>query len=177
MARNAILTTRNRQGSVVETNLVLENISQDLSLEMESTQLHKGIAHKPVRVQERFLDFTVLYSVRNEAQMNRLAEIIRDHHFYVLEQNEYEPMVLQHLARNRTYTGLIEDTDKGVERFTALYRRSYRMRLITDETTLWSLVTQGAKYTPIRDDNRLGWLPFSRLDDAHDVDAGKRDDS
>jgi hypothetical protein len=128
--RNATLTTLSKSGGSVATGLWIDSISTGLELQLSTSQLQFGAVHRPVRLSEQYLDFQIVYSLKNHAAVEAFSDRIRDHWIQNLTVADWPtPMSLIYYSTGRVYLGMVEAADKGDTKFQSLYRRQYRMRL------------------------------------------------
>ena len=115
---NAQLVTVDRNGNPVTTNLWLETFATDLNLEINQSQLKNGLAYRPIRIQQRYVNFTAIYAARPKPQPNSNAltrqdfidtiQRIIDHWVYTLNQDTWTPMFLTYYGANKMWQGTIE---------------------------------------------------------------------
>ncbi len=102
-----------------------------MSLQFSSSQLQRGTVHRPIRVQERTLDFSVAYPKQRYEEMEELSKRIQRHYVYALGSNSPAAMTLYYWALDRHWDGFIEQVERGDQRFKSAYTRQFRMRLIS----------------------------------------------
>lgn len=124
---NAILQTRSTQGQTQRMRLNISSFETGLQLQMTSSQLQTGVAHRPIRKQEQYLTFTIDWSLQRFAEMEHFMDHIRQHFRYSLASPSR--MTFYYLPIDRSWDGIIDGVQRSAERFKAMYTRTYRMRL------------------------------------------------
>lgn len=123
---NASLSTVNTRGERVRTPIWITTFQMDLQLEMQSAQLRKGMSHRPIRTQERYVEFGVTWNA-GRSDRGLFHKRIREHQDWCLN-HAIESMVLNYKVLG-SFRGLIENTPDGAERFVPTYKDTYRFRV------------------------------------------------
>lgn len=139
MAGNATITTLDGNGSLVTTDLWLQSVQSSSDVEFDDNQVHRGMSFRPIRRLEMFLDFTAVWSLANYNLMDNFQEALRTHYQQIIAGNS-TPMTLNYcgtdyVQNNLVYQGWVERADKIYPRFEDIFVRSYRMNILSPETT------------------------------------------
>lgn len=144
MAKNTLIHTRDLSGEFTYTEVNISSFSVGADLQMDSIQLHDGVAHQPIRVSERYLTFTIDWPLHRQAEQDAFVENIRNHHRRSLTNPSV--MIFNYIPEGIVYRGIIDAVQKSVDKSTIVYKRTYRMRLFTNRPKISSVAAQLSDY-------------------------------
>ena len=147
MAGNASLTTQGLNGSVT-TELWLQSIETSTDMEFDDNQVKRGMAFRPIRRSEMFINFSAIWSLQRFGEMDDFQEKIRQH-FLLIAAGNQDFMTLSYYANKKVYYGWIDSVQKQYIRFQNVFIRNYRMNILLPNAEINSaVVTQSAGFTP-----------------------------
>lgn len=132
MAGNALLTIQGPDGPST-TELWLQSIQTNSTLQFDDNQVKNGISYRPIRRAEQFIDFTAIWSLENFLQMDAFQDQLRQSQ--TLISVDQTPMQLIYPANDLVYYGWIEDVQKEYIRFQNVFVRFYRMNILLPDKT------------------------------------------
>jgi hypothetical protein len=145
---NALLTTQSIDGNDIKTFLWMEQFATDLNLQLDSVQVKKGLTHRPIRLSERFLNFTTLWTVAQRQEYLDFIEKIKNHWARNLNEDRPTPMKLQYYGANKTWLGFIENASVGYAVPDVILRYSFQMRILPVQTDRISIVQGSSPIAP-----------------------------
>jgi len=148
------------------TPLWLQSVQTSSTLQFDETQLKSGVSYIPIRRNEQFLIFSVVWPLRRFNEMEDFSFSIRQHYNANLNQSQLVPMTLIYYKNNLTFRGWIRQAQRGAIRFQDLYTRTFQMELIMP-TNGQAASTQTQSYSSFAPTNKVqeeygtGWYNIS----------------
>lgn len=167
---NSILTLKNKNGEDVDYKLWIDDFTSDLNMEIDITQLRSGYSYRPIRVQERTLTFTTIWSLANRPKYEELVEAIREHWAYNFNELLPTPAHFTYFGANKTFSGFILNAERRYAVPDTLLSFSFDMKLINSRLNQYvSEVSIYSYYIPRPDNIKVngidGWYAISDLID------------
>lgn len=177
---NALLTTASRGGIPVQSYLWLSSLFTDLNLSLDSAQTKSGVTHRPIRIQSRYVSFTVLFSVKNRPKFELLNQRIRDHWVYNLNGTGAiaKPMTLHCFTIGKVYQGFIGEEVIGHAWNQVIYAPQFTMSILGNtDVTPAQIIGDPEPFVPHRGDvggySDWEWYSVSE-EDAWDLGGSGR---
>lgn len=126
---NALLESRSRSGGLQRMKINISSFDVGLNLQVDTAQLQYGAVHRPIRVSEQMLSFSIDWSVQRKKEEEHFMRHILDHHKRSLISPS--PMTLHYYGINRTFRGIIDGVQRSAQVTDVLKRKTYRMRLFS----------------------------------------------
>ena len=164
---NAILTTIDQDGKEIQNYLWIDAFNSDLNMQINISQLKKGLTYRPVRLQERILTFNTIWNVKDRPQYIKLLDNIRNHWAANLNENIPTPNKLTYFGANKTWIGFILNGSQTHAITDVILRYTFNMKLITKQNEGQTDVTGLAPFMPTADDiTNFGseWMTKSELE-------------
>lgn len=150
---NSILTLKNRDGRSVDFKLWINDFTTDLNMEIDTTQLKAGLSYRPIRIQERILTFTTIWSLANRPKYEALVEAIREHWAYNLNELIPTPARFTYFGANKTFQGFILNASRSYAVPDTLLSYSFDMKLMNMRVNEYSSQVSVYSYYVPRPDN------------------------
>lgn len=165
---NAILTLKDKNGESVNHKLWIDDFTSDLNMEIDITQLRSGYSFRPIRVQERVLTFTTIWSLANRPKYEALVEAIRAHWAYNFNELNPTPAYFTYFGANKTFAGFILNAERSYAVPDTLLSYSFDMKLMTSKINQYqSEVSVYSYYLPRPDNIKIdgidGWYAITDL--------------
>lgn len=165
---NSILTLKNKVGENVDYPLWINDFSTDLNMEIDMSQLRSGYTYRPIRIQERTITFTTIWSLANRPKYEKLVEAIRNHWAYNLNELVPTPAYFTYFGANKTYAGFILNAQRSYAVPDTVLSYTFDMKLMnTKGMDNAATVSQYSYYVPHPSDIELtgieGWYSQSEL--------------
>lgn len=168
---NSILTLKDKNGQSVNHKLWINDFTSDLNMEIDTTQLRSGYSYRPIRIQERVLTFTTIWSLANRPKYEALVEAIREHWAYNFNELVPTPAYFTYFGANKTFAGFILNAERSYAVPDTLLSYSFDMKLMTSNVNEYvSEVSMYSYYIPRPDSIKIngidGWYAGTDLLDV-----------
>lgn len=127
---NSVLTLKSKDGQSVDYYLWINDFSSDLNMQLDIAQLRAGNTYRPIRIQERILTFTTIWSLANRPLYEQLVDAIREHWAYNLNELVPTPAYFTYFGANKTYKGFILAAQKSYAVPDTLLSYTFEMKLM-----------------------------------------------
>lgn len=128
---NSILVLKDKDGNSVSHKLWINDFTSDLNMEIDTVQLKQGYTYRPIRIQERTLTFTTIWSLANRPKYEALVEAIRTHWAYNLNELVPTPAYFTYFGANKTFVGFILNAERSYAVPDTLLSYSFDMKLMS----------------------------------------------
>lgn len=129
---NAILYTVDLDGSEVANYLWIDSFNSDLNMEINASQVKRGLSYRPIRIQERVLTFNTLWNVAKRADYLKLLDNIKAHWAANLNDLTPTPCRLNYFGANKVWKGFILNASQSYAITDVVLRYTFNMKLITN---------------------------------------------
>lgn len=127
---NSVLTLKSKDGQSVDYYLWINDFSSDLNMQLDIAQLRAGNTYRPIRIQERVLTFTTIWSLANRPLYEQLVDAIREHWAYNMNEFVPTPAYFTYFGANKTYKGFILGAQRSYAVPDTLLSYTFEMKLM-----------------------------------------------